>query len=75
MRFCEPVSVSVGGVLIVGGAFAGWRAFKINKRHFPVFGMVVFVPHLFHPDWVDVRINRQSLTYEGTMFLEYLIPR
>jgi hypothetical protein len=36
---------------------------------------VLFVPHLFHPDWVNVRINRQSLAYEDMMFLDYLIPR
>ena len=39
------------------------------------FGLVLFVPHLFNPDWVSVRINRQSLAYEGTMFLDYMIPR
>src|SRR5450755_3487686 len=36
MCFCEPVSFAAGGVLIVGGVFAGWKAFKINKRYFPV---------------------------------------
>ena len=36
MCFSEPVSFAVGGILIVGGAFAGWKAFKINKRYFPV---------------------------------------
>ena len=40
-----------------------------------VFGLVLFVPHLFHPDWVTVKINNQSLSYEDTMFLDYLIPR
>lgn len=150
MCFCEPVSFSVGGVLMVGGAFAGWKAFQINKRYLPVsqmptlaglqqlmeghvwmgmnnsdqsmvwwaamgfifsswliwpvwisfsiyflepqasrrklpllgfalaglvFGLVLFVPHLFHPDWVTVRINQRSLAYEDTMFLDYLIPR
>jgi hypothetical protein len=36
MYFCEPVSFAAGGVLVVGGAFAGWKAFKINKQYFPV---------------------------------------
>jgi len=146
MCFCEPVSFAAGGVLIAGGAFAGWKAFKINKLYFPVsqlptfaglqqfteghvwmglnnsdpsmiwwaamgfiffswliwpvwvpfsiyfleppasrrklpllgfalaglvFGLILFVPHLFHPDWVNVRINQQSLAYEDTMFLDY----
>jgi hypothetical protein len=150
MCFCEPVSFAAGGVLIGGGAFAGWKAFTINKRYFPVsqmptmaglqqfmeghvwmgvnntdpsmiwwaamgfiffswlmwplwipfsvhfleppgnwrklplrgfalvglaFGLILFVPHLFHPSWVDVRISRNSLSYEDTMFLDYLIPR
>lgn len=39
------------------------------------FGLILYVPHLFHPDWVDVRIKRHSLAYEDTMFLDYLIPR
>lgn len=37
--------------------------------------MILFVPHLFHPDWVNVSVNDQSLSYEDTMFLDYLIPR
>ena len=36
MCFSEPVSFAVGGALIVGGVFAGWKAFEINKRYFPV---------------------------------------
>ena len=150
MCFSEPVSFAAGGVLIVGGAFAGWKAFKIHKRYLPVsqlptlaglqqimeghvwmgvnnsdpsmiwwaamsfiffswliwpvgipfsiyflepptsrrklpllafalagliFGLILFVPHLFHPDWINVQINRQSLSYEDTMFIDYLIPR
>lgn len=39
------------------------------------FGLILYVPHLFHPEWLDVRINRHSLAYEDTMFLDYLIPR
>ena len=38
-------------------------------------GLVLYVPHLIFPDWVNVRINGDSLAYEGTMFLDYLIPR
>jgi hypothetical protein len=150
MCFSEPVSFAVGSALIAGGAFAGWKAFKINMRYFPVsqmptlaglqqlaeghvwmgvnsadqfmvwwaalsfvffswliwplwipfsiyfleppasrrksplmgfalagfvFGLVLFVPHLLHPDWVNVTINKNSLAYEDTMFLDYLIPR
>jgi uncharacterized protein DUF6629 len=150
MCFCEPVSFTAGGVLIAGGAVAGWIALKKNTRYLPVsqmptlaglqqifeghvwmgmnhadpamiwwaamgfiffswliwpvwipfsfyfleppgsrrkkpllwfalaglaFGLILFVPHLFHPDWVNVRINRNSLAYEDTMFLDYLIPR
>jgi hypothetical protein len=28
-----------------------------------IFGLLLFVPHLFHPDWVNVRINQHSLAY------------
>ena len=34
MCFSEPVSFAVGGALMVGGAFAGWKAFKITKGTF-----------------------------------------
>jgi Family of unknown function (DUF6629) len=38
-------------------------------------GLVLYVPHLFNPDWVSVSVNNDALAYEGTMFLDYLIPR
>ncbi len=38
-------------------------------------GLALYVPHLLNPDWVNVRINGDSLAYEGTMLLDYLIPR
>ena len=38
-------------------------------------GLVLFVPHLLNPDWINVSINRNSLAYEGTMFLDYFMPR
>ncbi len=38
-------------------------------------GLVLFIPHLINPDWIKVSINRHSLSYEDTMFLDYLIPR
>lgn len=40
-----------------------------------VFGLVLYVPHLINPEWISVAVNRNSLAYEGTMFLDYLIPR
>lgn len=40
-----------------------------------VLGLVLYIPHLLNPDWVSVSINKQSLAYEDTMFLDYLIPR
>ncbi len=38
-------------------------------------GLALYIPHLLYPDWVNVTINRDSLAYEGTMLLDYLIPR
>jgi Family of unknown function (DUF6629) len=40
-----------------------------------VFGMILYVPHLANPDWVDVSINHNSLAYEGTMLLDFMMPR
>jgi len=40
-----------------------------------VFGLALYVPHLINPDWVRVTVNRDSLAYEGTMILDYLMPR
>ncbi|MFV2035694.1 MAG: DUF6629 family protein [Halocynthiibacter sp.] len=39
------------------------------------FGLTLYVPHLINPDWVSVTINRDSLAYEGTMLLDFLMPR
>ncbi len=39
------------------------------------FGLILYVPHLLNPDWINVTINRQSLAYEGTMLLDFLTPR
>ncbi|MGJ5619096.1 hypothetical protein [Sulfitobacter sp. MF3-043] len=33
------------------------------------------MPHVINPDWVKVSVNQDSLAYEGTMLLDYLIPR
>lgn len=40
-----------------------------------VFGIVLYVPHLLNLDWISVTINRSSLVYEGTMLLDYVMPR
>lgn len=50
--------------LLLGFALAG-----------SVLGLVLFIPHLFNPDWVQVGINNASIAYEDTMFLDYFIPR
>jgi len=39
------------------------------------FGLTLFVPHLINPEWIDVSINRNSLAYEGTMLLDFMMPR
>jgi len=39
------------------------------------FGLALFVPHMLNPDWINVSVNRDSPAYEGTMILDYLMPR
>ncbi len=39
------------------------------------FGLILYVPHLLNPDWISVAINRNSLAYEGTMLLDFMMPR
>ena len=36
-------------------------------------GLLLYVPHVINPEWVQV--NQDSLAYEGTMLLDYLMPR
>jgi uncharacterized protein DUF6629 len=39
------------------------------------FGLILYIPHLLNPDWISVAINRNSLAYEGTMLLDFFMPR
>ncbi len=39
------------------------------------FGLILYVPHLVNPEWINVSINRDSLAYEGTMLLDFMMPR
>ena len=39
------------------------------------FGLVLYVPHLLNPNWISVAVNRDSLAYEGTMLLDFMMPR
>ena len=39
------------------------------------FGLLLYIPHAVNPDWVNVSVNRDSLAYEGTMLLDYMMPR
>jgi Family of unknown function (DUF6629) len=38
-------------------------------------GLVLYIPHLMNPDWISVGINQNSVAYEGTMLLDFLMPR
>lgn len=39
------------------------------------FGLLLYVPHLINLGWIEVSINRDSLAYEGTMLLDFVMPR
>jgi len=51
------------------------RLFLILAAAGLAFGLALYVPHAINPDWVSVTVNRDSLAYEGTMILDYLMPR
>ena len=38
-------------------------------------GLLLYIPHGFGTDWLVVTVNQNSLAYEGTMLLDYLMPR
>jgi len=39
------------------------------------FGLLLYIPHGLNPNMVVVEINHHSLAYEGSMWLDYLMPR
>jgi len=39
------------------------------------FRLAPYVPHPDNLDWVEIIVNQESLDYEGTMILDYLMPR
>ncbi len=40
-----------------------------------LFGLLLYVPHGLNSDMVIVEINNQSLAYERSMWLDYMMPR
>lgn len=40
-----------------------------------VFGVLLYVPHLLNTDLVVVTVNNNSLAYENSMLLDYMMPR
>ncbi|MES2145248.1 MAG: DUF6629 family protein [Pseudomonadota bacterium] len=40
-----------------------------------LFGLLLYVPHGFSTDMVVVEINNQSLAYEKSMWLDFMMPR
>ena len=40
-----------------------------------LFGLLLYVPHGFSRDMVVVEINNQSLAYEKSMWLDFIMPR
>lgn len=40
-----------------------------------LFGLLLYVPHVVNTDLVVVNVNNKSLAYEGTMWLDYMMPR
>ena len=40
-----------------------------------LFGLLLYVPLFFHPDWLVVRLERASILYDTTLILEQWMPR
>ena len=40
-----------------------------------IFGLIEYVPHPANSEWISGVINRASLAYEGTMLLDFMMPR
>ena len=39
------------------------------------FGVLLYVPHGLHSEMIVVEINNQSLAYEKSLWLDYMMPR
>ena len=59
-----PCAICVQGAILRSRALAG-LAFRLAP----------YVPHPDNLDWVEIIVNQESLDYEGTMILDYLMPR
>jgi len=73
--FMWPVWIPLGVYVLEPPESPRKKVFLYFALAGALLGLVLFVPHLLNPDWVSVSINKNSLAYEGTMFLDYLIPR
>jgi len=60
MCLSAPVSFAANGFLVVGGVFAGWKAWNINKRYLPVALIPVFAGARQFPEgfvWVGMNTS------------------
>ncbi len=70
-----PIWIPLGVYVLEPHESSRKRLFLYLSLAGTALGLALYIPHLVNPDWINVTINRDSLAYEGTMLLDYLIPR
>lgn len=73
--FMWPVWIPLSVYVLEPNDSARRRVFLIFMLIGAAFGLLLYVPHLIKPDWISVTVVRNSLAYEETMFLDYMMPR
>ena len=73
--FMWPIWIPFGVYVLEPTESRRKKVFLLLALAGTVLGVALYIPHLLNPDWVNVSINQNSLAYEGTMFLDYLMPR
>ncbi len=70
MCFSESVSFAAAGVLVAGGAFASWKAWKINKRYLPIAFMPVMAgiqQFMEGHVWMGLNVSDPNMVWWGAM--------
>ncbi len=70
MCFSEPVSFGVGSLLLAGGVFASWKAYKVNIRYLPVAMMPIMAAIQQFAEgfvWMGMNDGNSDMVWLGAM--------